>query len=362
LGDGPLVPLDRPYQMIIFSNCKNVTVRDVLITNSPFWTLHVADCDGVIISNIKLWNSLMIPNNDGIDVTSSSNVIIANCDIRAGDDAIVITGYAYHFDLPGFKNIKHDSENVTVTNCYLESRSSAIRVGGWDQNVMKNYTFNNIVISNSNRGINLCVRDEAGIEDVTFSNIIIKTHLHTGDWWGNGEPIHISVIRGKENVTLGKIKNIKFSHIIAEGESGILVYGTEESIIEDISFEDISFRLKESAINSIAGGNFDLRPVIDSRFSMFSHDIPGFYATHVKNIQLRDFEIKWDKVEEPYFTHGIEFSNFNDIVIEGYKGNPAPFNKDAAAVSLENGSTYRFINSYSSDEDAKFLLKNNVEE
>jgi polygalacturonase len=69
LGDGPLVPLDRPYQMIIFSNCKNVTVRDVLITNSPFWTLHVADCDGVIISNIKLWNSLMIPNNDGIDVT-----------------------------------------------------------------------------------------------------------------------------------------------------------------------------------------------------------------------------------------------------------------------------------------------------
>ncbi|MGB8321177.1 MAG: glycosyl hydrolase family 28-related protein, partial [Ignavibacteriaceae bacterium] len=27
LGDGPLVPLERPFQMIIFSNCKNVTVN-----------------------------------------------------------------------------------------------------------------------------------------------------------------------------------------------------------------------------------------------------------------------------------------------------------------------------------------------
>lgn len=198
LGDGPLVPLDRPFQMIIFSNCKNVTVRDVLISNSPFWTLHFADCDGVIVSDIKVWNGRMIPNNDGIDVTSCSNVLIANCDIRAGDDAIAITGYAHHFDLPGYKNLRHDSENITVTNCYLQSRSSAIRVGGWDQNDMRNYAFSNIVISNSNRGINLCVRDEGSIEDMTFSNFVIKTRLHTGDWWGNGEPIHISAIREKK--------------------------------------------------------------------------------------------------------------------------------------------------------------------
>ena len=180
LGDGPLVPLDRPFQMIIFSNCKNVTVSGVLISNSPFWTLHFADCDGVIVNGIKLWNNLMIPNNDGIDVTSSSNVLISDCDIRTGDDAIAVTGYSHHFDLPGYKNIIHDSENITVTNCYLVSRSSAIRIGGWDQNNMRNYTFSNIVISNSNRGINLCVRDKGSIEDLNFSNIIIKTHLHTG--------------------------------------------------------------------------------------------------------------------------------------------------------------------------------------
>ena len=360
LGDGPLVPLDRPFQMIIFSNCKNVTVSGVLISNSPFWTLHFADCDGVIVSGIKLWNNLMIPNNDGIDVTSSRNVLISDCDIRTGDDAIAVTGYSHHFDLPGYKNIIHDSENITVTNCYLVSRSSAIRIGGWDQNNMRNYTFSNIVISNSNRGINLCVRDKGSIEDLNFSNIIIKTHLHTGDWWGNGEPIHISAIKGQDSAGLGEIKNIKFSHIIAEGESGILLFGTGESIINNISFNDLEFKLDESPLNPVCGGNFDLRPAIDQKYTMFSHDIPAFYAEYVRDVKINDFEVKWGNVKESYFTNGIEFSHFENISINNYIGNPAPSRKDAAAISLEDGKQYRILNSYSIRTDSKFLIKNNV--
>ncbi|MFZ0454610.1 MAG: glycosyl hydrolase family 28 protein [Ignavibacteriaceae bacterium] len=361
LGDGPLVPLDRPFQMIIFSNCKNVTVNGVLISNSPFWTLHFADCDGVIVSDVKLWNSLMIPNNDGIDVTSCSNVLISNCDIRTGDDAIAITGYSHHFDLPGYKNIIHDSENISVTNCYLVSRSSAIRIGGWDQNNMRNYTFDNIVISNSNRGINLCVRDTGSIEDMVFSNMIIKTYLHTGDWWGNGEPIHISDIKGQDSMGLGEINNIKFNHIIAQGESGILIYGTAGSIIKNISFEDVVFKLKESPLNPVCGGNFDLRPAIDPKLTMFSHDIPAFYAKYVKNIKLDNVEIKWGSVKESYFTNGIEFSDFENISIDNYTGDPAPSNIDSAAILLKNGSKYRILNSGTFRKNSKLLSLDNVE-
>ena len=362
LGDGPLVPLDRPFQMIIFSNCKNVTVTGVLISNSPFWTLHFADCNGVIVSDIKLWNSLMIPNNDGIDVTSCSNVLISNCDIRTGDDAIAITGYSHHFDLPGYKNIIHDSENIAVTNCYLVSRSSAIRIGGWDQNNMRNYTFDNIVISNSNRGINLCVRDKGSIEDMIFSNIVIKTHLHTGDWWGNGEPVHISDIKGQDTASLGEINNVKFNNIIAEGESGMLIYGTKKSIIKNISFEDVTFKLKESSLNPTCGGNFDLRPAIDPKLAMFSHDIPAFYAKYVKNIKLDNFEVKWDSVKESYFTNGLEFLHFENISIDNYTGDPAPSNKDAAAILLKDGCKYRILNSTTFKKGSKLLSGIKVEE
>ena len=360
LGDGPYIPLDRPFQMIIFSDCKNVTVQNVLISNSPFWTLHFADCDGVIVSGVRVQNDLMVPNNDGMDFTSCSNVQVSNCDIRTGDDAIVFTGYAYHFDLPGYKNLKHDSKNITVTNCYLVSRSSAIRIGGWDQNNMRNYTFSNIVIANSNRGINLCVRDQGSIEDMTFSNIIIHTHLFTGDWWGNGEPVHISVIRGKEKVKLGKIKNVKFSHIFATGEDGFLLYSSSESIIKNISFDDIQFKLNESRLEKECGGNFDLRPATDKKLELFEHDIPAFFAENVRNIRLDNFDIKWSDVKEPYFTNGIEFNKFKNIWIENCIVDPAPHSTSSSSIYLRNGSGYEILNTHSASAHRKLFKKKNA--
>jgi hypothetical protein len=115
-------------------------------------------------------------------------------------------------------------------------------------------------------------------------------------------------------------------------------------------------------LNSIAGGNFDLRPVIDNALQMFSHDISAFYATHVKKIRLHGFDIEWGEVKESYFTNGVEFANFEDILIEGYRGCPAPSNKNAAAIFLENGNQYRIENSHSRKSDSKFIIKKNVKE
>lgn len=207
MDDGPVVPKDRPRQMVIFSECTNVLVRDVQLIKSPFWTLHFADCDGVIASGLKILASLDTPNSDGLDITSCSNVAVSDCDIRTGDDAIAITGYAYHFELPGYHNLRHASNNITITNCNLQSRSSGIRIGFLDQNTIRNIHISNVNITNSNRGIGIFVRDEGSVENVTISQVNIETRLHTGDWWGNGEPIHISAVRGNADVKLGHIKN-----------------------------------------------------------------------------------------------------------------------------------------------------------
>ena len=54
IGDGPIVPKDRPYQMFVFSNCKKVTVKGILITSAPFWCMHFADCDAVnVVLNLR---------------------------------------------------------------------------------------------------------------------------------------------------------------------------------------------------------------------------------------------------------------------------------------------------------------------
>jgi hypothetical protein len=355
IGDGPVEPFPRrPHQMIIFSQCKNVTVENVVISKSPFWTLHMADCDGVTIKGVKIWNSLETPNCDGIDITSCSNVNVSDCDIRAGDDGIAITGYAFHYELPGYYNLRHISENINITNCHLQSRSSGLRVGYEDQNSVRNINVSNITITNSNRGIAICVRDSGSIENIKISQVHIETRLHTGDWWGNGEPIHISAIRSKKDGGLGQIRNLTFRDITCIGESGILLWGSPESVIEGLRFENIRFQLKNSALNEYAGGNIDLRGCYDQKQALFSADIPGFFAQFVQDLSIQDVTLLWDDIPYPFYTHGIEISDFANVNILNFKGSAAPHNKNAFPVHLKNGTGFL------TDRDAQSVSKNNV--
>lgn len=337
IGDGPIIPKDRPYQMFIFSNCKRITIKDIFITQAPMWTMHFADCDGVLVDGIRLWTNMLAPNADGIDITSCKNVVITNADIRAGDDAIAIVGYDHHFEIPGFKNLRHPSENINVSNCNLQSNSSGIRIGFLDQNSVRNINISNCNITNSNRGIGIFVRDEGSLENINISNVNIETYLRTGDWWGNGEPIHISAVRGNEKIKLGTIKNVTFNNITCKSENGILLYGSDESILENISFKNIKFELVDSKLNDVAGGNIDLRGCAAEK-QLSEHDIPGIYAQYINGLTVEDFKLTWTGTRMPYFTNGIEINNFNDVRIENFKGSGSPINKIAVPILLENGS------------------------
>jgi polygalacturonase len=343
IGDGPVVPKDRPYQMFVFSNCKRVTVKNIFITRSPFWCMHFADCDAVYVSGIRLWNNLLAPNADGIDVTSCNNVIIEGCDIRSGDDAIAIVGYDHHFEIPGFEHIRHESGNIIVSNCNLQSYSSGIRIGFLDQNTVRNIHVSNVNITNSTRGIGVFVRDQGSIENLTFSNINIETHLRTGDWWGNGEPIHISAVRGKDSVKLGQIKHVLFENIICKGENGMLIYGSDESIIEDISFDHIRFELTDSKLNNVAGGNIDLRGSSLEK-SLFESDIPGLLAQYVKDLRINDFRLQWTNTRMPYFTNGIELNHFENVEIRDFDGTASPINSHAFRIYANNGKQFSINN------------------
>ncbi len=336
IGDGPVVPKERPYQMFVFSNCKKVTVKDIFVTSAPFWCMHFADCDAVRVSGIRLWNNLLAPNADGIDVTSCTNVIIEGSDIRAGDDAIAVVGYDHHFEIPGFQHLKHVSENIIISNCNLQSYSSGIRIGFLDQNTVRNIRVSNVNITNSTRGIGIFLRDEGSLENITFSNIYIDTHLRTGDWWGNGEPIHISAVRGKENVKLGQIRHVLFSNIICKGENGMLVYGSDESLIEDVAFNHVRFELTGSKLNEVAGGNVDLRGASVEK-PLFARDIPAMLVQYVKGLRIDDFQLTWTGATMPFFTNGIELNHFENVHISNYKGTGSPANPKAYSIFAEKG-------------------------
>ena len=339
IGDGPVVPRDRPRQMVVFSVCQNVRVSNVSLLNSPFWTLHFADCTGVAVSGIRLRSGLLVPNADGVDFTDCQNVTVSDCDIQAGDDALVVGGYNHHFEIPGFHNLRRVSENIVITNCNLQSASSGIRIGYLDQNTVRNVTVSNCNITNSTRGINISLRDEGSLENLIFSNIRIETKLRTGDWWGNGEPIHLSAIRGNADpsVKLGRIRNVQFNNITCRGENGILVYGTAESSLENVQFNNLRFDFVDSPLNAVAGGNVDLRGNLDPRYGLFARDIPGLLAEHVQGLRIQGFTLNWVNPQATFLSHGIEVNQSNGVKITDFTGTGAPTNRQARPVQLGPG-------------------------
>jgi hypothetical protein len=306
--DGPVVPFEheRPYQMVLMSGITNLNIRDITIIDSPFWAVHVADSDGVVLTGVRVRNSLLMPNADGINMTSTSNVVISDCDIISGDDALAFSGYSIHHELPGYQDIRRKSENVTVSNCILQSRSSGIRIGGIDQNDLRNYRFDNITIYDSNRGIGIFVHQDGSVENIHFSNMSIETRLHTGDWWGNAEPIHISVIEGAPvESNLGFLRNVSFTNMDLIGENGILVYGDYTESISDVRFKNIRLNMRNGKLQETYGGNFDLRPATDLPRNLFKHDIPGVFIRYAQNVSFSDFELIWQDNMHSNFKHGV---------------------------------------------------------
>ena len=91
----------RPRNVYI-SNSKNVTVQDVKIINSPFWTNHLYRCENVRYLGCFIFapteNVTPVdprrggPSTDAIDLDVCSNVLIHGCYMHVNDDAVVLKG------------------------------------------------------------------------------------------------------------------------------------------------------------------------------------------------------------------------------------------------------------------------------
>ena len=333
----------RPGVMVIFSSCKNIRVSDIRLEGSPNWTIAFLNSEDIKVEGISIKNNMDIPNSDGIDFYDSKNITISNCFIQAGDDAIAVVS----------------SSLLTASHCILQSRSSGIRIGYnvFNDNNSGNLIFDNIVIHDSNRGIGIFQRRLGDMENISFSNMIISTRLHSGQWWGHGEPIHISAVPGLGNNKTGSIRHVRFSNITATSESGILIYGSSKGAIRDISFDNVQLTIRQSLLQKGYGGNFDLRPVNNIAMGIFSHSIPALYANFADGLQIRNLKVEWGPGLPSYFDHAIGCSNFENLFIDGVTEQGARDSQTVAAstIFLERGKAASVNNIISSSAKTKVV-------
>jgi polygalacturonase len=89
---------------------KRVKLEGYTVKNSPFWVNHLVYVDHAVVRGITV--DSMFPNNDGVDVDSSTYVLIENSKFRTGDDSVVVKSGR---DLDG-RTIARPSTHVVVRN------------------------------------------------------------------------------------------------------------------------------------------------------------------------------------------------------------------------------------------------------
>ena len=287
--------------MLFLEHISHLTIQQVTLTNSAFWTVHMVGCQDVLIEGIRILNNLRMGSSDGIDPDHCQNVRIVNCHIECADDCIVLKNTEGAMEYG-------NCENIVIANCTLMSTSAAIKIGTESEALFKNIVVQNCNINKTNRGISLQLRDKGSVENALFSNINIDTRHFSGEhWWGGAEPIAVTALPRKESTTLGHIKNVRFTNINCCSENGILLYGDTPDRIQNITFENVSLKLE--AKTNWKRDYHDLRPTYKQE--VITDNLYAVYAVNVTDVKFKEFHVEADEVmraemSEPYYVQGCE--------------------------------------------------------
>lgn len=331
--EGPVLMRPRPGVLVLVLHSDGIIVRDIHVIDSPNWAIKLMCSEHISVTGIDVRNNILVPNNDALDISNSRNAIVANSLLEAGDDALVVGGPC----ADGW--CQQTTENVTVSNVILRSRSAAIRIGPAAKDV-RNLVFENVIIRDTNRGINIQARAGETVENLIFTNVVSETRLIDGPWWGSGEPVSITVAKWAyppwaDSPTMGFVRHVRFNSMIARSQSPIVLYSLEPGHIEDVQFTDLTLTMQGSPLQSIIGGNLDLQPTTPKSLGVTRKELSALEIHNMKDLSLRDIKVRWEGRLPDYYTHALHAAGFEGLSINGFQGSGST--PAYAAIQLKQG-------------------------
>ena len=204
-------------------------MKDVSVRNAPSWCCFFYGCEDVFVSGLKIDNPPWFANSDGLDIDSCRNVVVSDCRIITGDDAIAVRGAPSHL-----LNKDRVCEYVVITNCVLSSSSCVFRIGVGNGTI-RNVNISNIVILTGGTGFHFqssySKKDHKGvsISRVRCSNINMR---------GVSYPIRITP---GTQAAVAPIEDIVFDGVYAESYLGIVISGNEKTVPKRITIRNSDF-------------------------------------------------------------------------------------------------------------------------
>jgi polygalacturonase len=117
----------RRPRLIQVYQATGVTLEGLTLKRSGFWTVHICYSQRVTADRLIIRNNIggRGPSTDGVDVDSSSDVLVTHCDIECNDDAICLKAGR---DADGLR-VNRPTEKVRIVDNTVRAGAAGVTIG-----------------------------------------------------------------------------------------------------------------------------------------------------------------------------------------------------------------------------------------
>lgn len=247
----------RPRTLLI-SESTNVTVRGITLQQAGFVTMQVLYSKFITIDGVTVRNNVDGPGNDGVDIDSSSYVLIQNCDVNCNGDNFCLKAGR---DADGLR-VNRPTEYVVIRNSVSRAGAGLLTIGSETSGSIRHVFATNLVGNGTSNGLNIqsAITRGGTVEDIHFQNITMNgvgtalqitmsgdpSYSHPalpGGYTPNKVPAHWKKLLTKVEPAQGipHFQDIYLSNINAMGsKKAISAIGTKESALKDFHLSNVN--------------------------------------------------------------------------------------------------------------------------
>lgn len=163
---------------MLVSNSRNITLKDFTLMRTGFWACQVLYSDQCTLSGLEINNNIggHGPSTDGIDIDSSTNILIENCDVDCNDDNICLKAGR---DADGLR-VNRPTENIIVRNCTTRKGAGLITCGSETSGCIRNVLGYNLKAYGTSSALRLKSAMNRGgtVENIYMTQVIADSIRH----------------------------------------------------------------------------------------------------------------------------------------------------------------------------------------
>jgi polygalacturonase len=180
----------KRVRTLLVQNSSDINLKGLTFKNAGFWTVqllysHHITVDGLIIKNNEDGNG---PSTDGIDVDSSSWVLIQNCDIDCNDDNFCLKAGR---DWDGLR-VNRPTEYVVIRKSLARRGAGLVTLGSETSGGIRHVLATDLNAHHTDNGLRIKSATTRGgtVEDIYFQNCTMDSVRNVFSFTLNWNPAY----------------------------------------------------------------------------------------------------------------------------------------------------------------------------